>query len=324
MDSESLRTFLAIHRHGGVTRAAAALFRSQPAVSRRLALLERELGMPLFERVPGGVELSEAGRALLPYAERALAALSDAEAAVRAVRSPGAGSVAVALVGTLAGTGLTPVLRGFAARHPGVELTLRTATSHEVSELVRRAEVGLGLRYGSGEAPELCHEPLFSERLVLVAAPDHPLAALPAPTLADLAGMGGMGGMRWITFPELPGRGEASAAYVRRAMEEAGVPEDRVLRIDSLTAQKRLVEAGFGIAMLPESGVQEELAAGSLAAVEVAGLAVAVPVTVVTRRDGFLGAAARTLLAELRAAAGDVAVTPLPRPSTSSAAPGSP
>src|SRR2546423_5039840 len=111
MDVEALRTFIAIHRSGGVTRAAAALFRSQPTVSRRLALLEQDLGVPLFERVPGGVALSHAGRALLPFAETALAALHDAEAAVRGVRSEASGPVAVALVGTLASTSLTSVLR---------------------------------------------------------------------------------------------------------------------------------------------------------------------------------------------------------------------
>src|SRR6266700_7142474 len=107
MDVEALRTFTAIHSAGGVTRAAATLRRSQPAVSRRLALLEQELGVPLFERIPGGVVLSEAGRVLLPFAETALAVLRDAHAAVQAVRSEDSGPVTIALVGTLASTGLT-------------------------------------------------------------------------------------------------------------------------------------------------------------------------------------------------------------------------
>lgn len=308
MDLEQLRTFIAIHRAGAVTRAAAALFRSQPAVSRRLALLERELGAPLFERVPGGVVLSEAGRALLPFAETALAALEDAEAAVRAVRSEDSGRVAIALVGTLAGTSLTSVLRRFALRHPRADLTLRTATSREVSDLVRRGDVTMGLRYGDDPAPELRCETLFSEPMVVTAAPDHRLVGsgrIPATALS---------GERWIAFPELPGRPEASAALVRRALDAVGVDDGRILRIDSLTAQKRLVEAGFGIALLQDSGIQEELAAGSLAVLDVDGLDVTVPVAAVTRRKGYLGAAARTLLEELRLAAGGVASTALPEP----------
>jgi DNA-binding transcriptional LysR family regulator len=291
---EGLRTFLAIHRSGTITRAAAELFRSQPAVSRRLALLEQELGAPLFERVPAGLVLSQAGRALLPFAETVLATLQDAQAAVRAVASDDAGPVSLALVGTLAGSSLTSVLREFARRHPGVELTLRTATSREVSDLVRRAEVSLGLRYSEDPAPDLRCEPLYAERLVVAAAPDHRLAG------ARRGAATGLGAERWITFPERP---EASTAYYRRALAAVGAADAPLLRVDSLTAQKRLVEAGFGLAVLPETSVQEELAAGSLVLLGVEGPDVAVPVTLVTRRRGYLGRAARTLLEALRAAA---------------------
>jgi DNA-binding transcriptional LysR family regulator len=294
MDVEALRTFVAIHRSGTVTRAAEELYRSQPAVSRRLALLERELGAPLFERVPGGLVLSEAGRTLLPFAERTLATVRDAEAAMRALRTEASGPVAVALVGTLAGTSLTAVLRRFARRHPAVELTLRTATSTEVSDLVRRAEVAIGLRYAADPSPDLDGETLFSERMVVAAAPDHPRAGTRVARARDLAGE------RWIAFPEAAGRPEAGAGPVRRALDAAGVDPTRVLRIDSLTAQKRMVEAGFGIALLPDSGVREELAAGSLTVLDVGDLDVSQPVTAVTRRGGYLSAAARTLLDELR------------------------
>jgi DNA-binding transcriptional LysR family regulator len=303
VDTEALRTFIAIHRSGAITRASAALFRSQPAVSRRLALLERELGAPLFERVPGGVALSEAGRALLPFAETVLATLRDAEAAVHAVQSDESGTVTVALVGTLASTNLTSVLRRFGQRHPNVELILRTATSREVSDLVRRADVTLGLRYSEDPARDLRCETLFSERLVVAAAPDHDLVGAPRQALGALAGE------RWIAFPELAGRSEASAAYVRQALDGAGVTDARILRIDSLTAQKRLVEAGFGIAFLPHSSIQEELAAGSLVVLDI-DADVAVPVTAVTRSNGYLGAAARTLLDELRLVAEVVPTAP--------------
>jgi DNA-binding transcriptional LysR family regulator len=271
MDVDALRTFLAVHRCGGVTRAAAELSRSQPALSRRLALLERELGAPLFERIPSGTALSQAGQALLPYAEAALAALHDGHAAVHAVHSGVSGPVSVALVGTLASTRLTAVLRHLTHQHPNLEVLLRTATSHEVSDLVRRGEVTLGLRYSDDPAPELRCETLFAERLLPVAAPDHPRAN------TRHAAPHGLAGQRWITFPTVPGRPEASAAYVRHALDAAGVPDEQILRIDSLTAQKRLVEAGFGIALLPESGIQEELATGSLTVLEVDDLDVRSP-----------------------------------------------
>ena len=66
MDSDALNTFLTVHRRGGVSNAARALHRSQPAISRRIALLEQELGVPLFERVAGRTKLSDAGRVMCP------------------------------------------------------------------------------------------------------------------------------------------------------------------------------------------------------------------------------------------------------------------
>src|SRR5262245_26898140 len=147
MDSDALRTFLTVHREGGVSRAARALHRTQPAISRRIALLEQELGVPLFERVAGRSVLSDAGRVMVPYAERAVAATQDAENAVRALAKPNAGAVALAVVGTLAGGRLSAILKRFSAGHPEVELSLRTATSAEVSDLVRRGEATIGLRY---------------------------------------------------------------------------------------------------------------------------------------------------------------------------------
>src|SRR5258708_13811844 len=91
MDSDALNTFLMVHHRGGISNAAKVLHRSQPAISRRIALLEQELGVPLFERVAGRTILSDAGRVLVPYAERAVAPAQDAENAGRALPRPNSG-----------------------------------------------------------------------------------------------------------------------------------------------------------------------------------------------------------------------------------------
>jgi DNA-binding transcriptional LysR family regulator len=95
MDTGLLKTFLAIARQRSFSKAAAELHRTQPAISRRIGLLERELGVPLFERGGGELVLSQAGRVLLPFAERALAAIRDAEDAVRDLRQPNAGPLSL-------------------------------------------------------------------------------------------------------------------------------------------------------------------------------------------------------------------------------------
>jgi DNA-binding transcriptional LysR family regulator len=297
VDSEALRTFLAIHRAGGFSHAARVLHRSQPAISRRIALLEHEFGAPLFERAAGGAVLSQAGRVLLPHAERALAALEDCESALRALRSGASGPVAIAAVGTLASTELTPILRRFAAAHPDVELTLRTATSAEVSELVRRGEVTLGVRYLHDPSKDLVCQALEPERMVVACGAGHRLAGRRIRLLALLRAE------HWLAFPNAFEQREAFADNLFAQFLVRGVAELRWTPVDSLTAQKRLIEAGFGIALLPASSLREELAAGSLATIDVGDLDVANPVYALVRRGGYLSPAARDLLAQLATAA---------------------
>src|SRR5215468_1535449 len=122
MDIDSLQTFVAIAELGGFTRAGARLHRSQPAISRRLGLLEQELGAPLFERLRGRARLTEAGRAFRPHAEAALAALKDGRDAVRDLQSGLRGTLSLALVGTLADTRIVDSLRRFRRRARDVTL----------------------------------------------------------------------------------------------------------------------------------------------------------------------------------------------------------
>jgi DNA-binding transcriptional LysR family regulator len=290
MDSDALNTFLMVHHRGGISNAAKALHRTQPAISRRIALLEQELGMPLFERVAGRTVLSDAGRVMVPYAERAVAATQDAENAVKALARPDSGPVALAVVGTLAGGQLAGIMKRFAREHPDVNLTLRTATSAEVSNLIRRGEATIGLRYDRDPSPDLDCEVLFDERLQVVCAPDHPRAGRRVKKLADLRGE------RWIAFPLVPGRREITAAHVFALFQTHGLGDVTWTPVDSLTAQKRLVEAGLGIALLSESNAAEELERGLIATIRVGDLVASQDVVAVTRRGGFLSAASRRLL----------------------------
>lgn len=310
VDSDALDTFLTVHRRGGVSNAARALHRSQPAISRRIALLEQELGVPLFERVAGRTRLSDAGRVMVPYAERAVAAAQDAENAIRALTRQNAGPVSLAVVGTLAGGRLSAILRRFAREYPDASLTLRTATSAEVSDLIRRGEATVGLRYDMDRLRDLDHERLATEQLQVVCAPDHALAGKRVARLADLRGE------RWIAFPEIPGRREISASHVFALFLTHGLGEIAWTAVDSLTAQKRLVEAGLGLALLTQSNAADELRLGSISTIRVGNLAASQDIVAVTRRGGFLSAASQRLIEIIRSgyagtnAAGHVAGRP--------------
>jgi DNA-binding transcriptional LysR family regulator len=290
MDSAVLDTFVAVHRSGGFSSAAELLGRSQPAISRRIALLEAELGAPLFERAAGGVVLSQAGRVLMPHAERILAALKDASDAVRALQPRPAGPLSIAVVGTLAGADLTGVLKRFVKAFPAVKLSLRTATSAEVSDIVRSGAATIGLRYFEDPAPDLIGRVLGPEKLVVVCARDHALAGRRVRTLHALRAE------HWFAFPDAHAWRDASAVNIFAQFLTHGVAAIEWTPVDSLTAQKRLIEAGFGIALLPERAIREEMAAKALAVIRVGDLRASNPVVAITRKHGYLSAAALKLL----------------------------
>ncbi|MBX3619771.1 MAG: LysR family transcriptional regulator [Rhizobacter sp.] len=298
MDSEALETFLAVHRRGGVSAAALALSRTQSAISRRLALLERDVGVPLFERIGRGLVLSEAGAALLPHAERVAAAVGDARAAVEAVTSGAAGVVRMVAVGTLANAALAQALRRAKAAHPGLDVRLQTATSAEVSAQVRAGDAVIGLRYFDDPAPDLDCRAVQTEKLVVACAPSHRLAGKRVKTLAQLADE------RWLAFPVQERRSEIFAASVVAQFLSRGIDRIDWVAIDGLTAQKRLVEAGFGLALLQAGAVADELARREIATIRVDDLRLEVPVTRVVRRGGFLSGGARAVLKALDRGAG--------------------
>jgi len=293
-DTEALRTFISVHRQKGFSGAARALHRTQPAISTRIRLLEQDLGVRLFERTANGIMLSQAGRVLLPRAEAIIAALGDAQQAVAGLRKDAAGPIDLAVVGTLAGTSLTRALKLFAARHPGVELNLRTARSLEVSELVRNGEATIGLRYDRNRSDDLHYEQIGSDPMVIACAPAHRFAGKLLRSLKPLKDE------RWLAFPEIPGKREIPVSHIWSIFLALGLGEISWWPVDSLNAQKRLVEAGSGLALLPKSSLQEELLSGSLKIIRVAGLQVGQSVQMVTRKNGFLSAATTKLMELLR------------------------
>ena len=264
LDSEALLTFVTIHQANGFSSAAEVLGRSQPAISRRIALLEDELGVPVFERASGGVVLSEAGRALLPHAERVLAALRDAESAIKALRTEVAG-------------------RG---------------ADREIDLWMIGGEAMIGLRYLLDIAPDLVCEHIASETMVVACSVQHRFAGKRLGSLAALCHE------PWFAFRNAYDQRETFADNIFAQFQARGIGEVRWTSVDSLNAMKRLVEAGLGIALLPESAIDEERRLGSLATIPVADLHVANPIYAVLRRGGYLSPATLHLLALLRSAPG--------------------
>ncbi|HXR64628.1 MAG TPA: LysR family transcriptional regulator [Ktedonobacteraceae bacterium] len=294
MELSEIETFVTISQSGSFTRAAGLLHLSQPAISRRIELLERELGAPLFERLPGGIRLTEAGQAFLPYAQQVLATLQDGAAAVHALAEEDTGTITLALVGTLASTRLTAHLQAFQLAYPAIHLRLRTARSDEVSSQVQQGEAHLGLRYFTDPRPDIHSQLVMHEPLLVICAAHSRLIAEGATEPTALLGV------PWVTFPFNAGAsGEPFARLLEQQLLRHDLDSAERIVIDSLTAQKRLIEADFGVGLVPASSIEEEVRLGTLRVLPIAALRTSAPVMVIHRRQAYLSRAAHLLLTML-------------------------
>ena len=249
--------FLEVARRGSVSRAAEALFITQPTLTARLQGLERELGAALFLRTSHGMRLTDAGRAWIPFAERALRALVDGRDALEQVMTASAGHLMIAAAPAVSTYVLPELLERFVQTHPRVEVSVRTGHSEDVVELVLRDEVQLGL----GRAirhPDLELRPFHTEDLVLVCAPEHPFTQLSSVTMAQVAAE------KLIMFD----RTSSYYEITQGAFLSAGVRLHGLMELDSIEAAKKMVERDLGVALLPGTAVAREIAGKTLRAVK--------------------------------------------------------
>ncbi len=162
------------------------MFVTQPTLTARLHALERELGEPLFARTRRGMRLTDAGRAFLPYAERAMRAVRDGRQALADARSASAGRLVLGAAPAVSTYVLPALLQRFAAAYPRIEVAVRTGHSEDVLQMLLREEVQLAM-VRTMRHPDIESIPLYEEALVLVVAPGHPFAKRSNVGIADVA-----------------------------------------------------------------------------------------------------------------------------------------
>lgn len=267
--------FLEVARLNSVSRAAETLYVTQPTLTARLHALERELGERLFVRARHGMRLTDAGRAFLPYAERAVRAVREGRRAMADLGSASAGQLLLAAAPAVSTYILPEVLERFVSSHPRVEVAVRTGHSEDVLRMVLADEAQLGL----GRAlrhPEVELQPFYEEELVLVVAPDHPFASQTAVSMADL------GFEQLIMFDRTSSYYEITQA----AFLAAGVTLRGMMELDNIEAAKKMVERGLGVALLPGTAVSREVTAGGLARVDLSdGAPMRRSIVAMRRRD---------------------------------------
>jgi DNA-binding transcriptional LysR family regulator len=286
-----IEAFVEVARVRTVSRAADALFITQPALTARLQRLEAELETKLFVRTPRGMKLTEAGEAFLPHAVRALDSIADGRRVVNAVERGGAGRLALGAAPAISTYVLPRILKRFSVSHPRVGVSVRTGHSEEVLELVLREQVDLGL-VRELRHPDIVSTPLYEDRIILVVEPSHRFAGRGRITLDEMAGE------QLVLFDRTSSYAELTNAVFRGA----GVRPEGVMELDNIDAAKKMVQEGFGVALIPLTAVADELEAGLLRRIQIED---AEPlrrqIVAVRRRDrGSAGGAAESFLASLR------------------------
>ena len=259
MEFSDLMTFSAVVRCGGITRAASELGTVQSNVTSRIKALEREIGVPLFERHSRGMTLTGAGRRLLPYVDRLTALSRDAIVAARDDGVP-KGPLAIGSMETTAAVRLPPVLAQFHRTCPAVELTLRTGPTAALVDGVLDGTFDAAFVCGPIDHPDLVAVSAFKEELVLVTATQWSSpTALRKATSAP--------GPTALVFRT----GCSYRQRLEQVLAEFGWPSAARLEFGTLDGIIGCVAADMGVTLLPRAVVERAGLTGSIRAHSLSG-----------------------------------------------------
>jgi DNA-binding transcriptional LysR family regulator len=282
MDLSDLRVFEAVARLGGMNRAAAELNMVQSNVTARIRLMEDRLGVPLFERHSRGVSVTAAGQRLLPFAVAAQRLLDDARRAVVDDGEP-KGALTIGALETTAALRLAPLLTRYAARHPRVDLVLRTGTSREMIDGVLDHRLEGAFVCGPVNHPDLAEAPVFREELVLVTAP----------SVRDLAALQAKPDLKLVVF-------RAGCSYRQRLeafLSRRGLVDLRLLEFGTLDAIIGCIAAGIGVSLLPRAVVAAAAKAGQVALHDLPAIEAKADTVFIRRKAAYASSALTAFLA---------------------------
>jgi DNA-binding transcriptional LysR family regulator len=290
MDIHDLRVFAAVARHLHYTRAAKEMGLSQPAVSARIASLERDLGVRLLQRAGRAMVLTSAGEVLANEATKVLARMDAARQAVEEVKGLLRGRISIG-ASTTPGVYLVPAAAArFARSHPGITLDVRVGNTLAVEEAVLRGEVHVGVVGGHLAARDLKSEPLCEDEITVFCAPDHPLAKKKQVDLDDVL-------EHAFAVRE---RGSATRDRFERWLAERSKSCKVGIELGSPEAVKRAVAEGAWLGALSRVAVAWEVENGRLRELKVKGLDLRRQFRVIRHAEGEGGRAVEEWVRILR------------------------
>lgn len=252
MDIQGIQAFISVAEHQSFSAAAETLFITQPAVSKRIATLESELNVNLFDRIGRQIQLTEAGRALLPRAKNIISEIKDSQRAIRNLSQQVDGQLSIGTSHHIGLHRLPPILRHYNQSFPNVELAMQFLDSEQVCKAVLHGDLELGIVTLPPENTDpLSLIPLWDDSLHIVASKEHPLAKQTQVKLSALARQPAI----------LPARGTFTREVIETALQPAAVELQVRLSTNYLETIRMMVEIGLGWSVLPSTMINDQLCA---------------------------------------------------------------
>lgn len=283
-DLHDLQAFVAVAERASFRQAAADLFLSQSALSRRIDKLEEALGVKLFERTTRRVRLTNVGQTFLVNVRAALDGLEDAVLGVADLAAHRTGTVTLACVPSAVWHFLPAVLKQFSERFPRIRVRVHDESAQDVLNLVLNGEADFGINFTGSENPEIVFEPIYVESYVLAMRSDHPLAKRKKLSWKETVGE------RYISVAKSSGNRSVIDAAL------AGVEKHPVIfcEVNHVSGVLALVDAGMGVAAVPGLSVLPGRP-GGIVGVPLVNPQIKRTLGLISKRHHSMAPAARTL-----------------------------
>ncbi|HLZ57329.1 MAG TPA: LysR family transcriptional regulator [Ktedonosporobacter sp.] len=290
MNLHQLHIFCSVVEHQSYTRAAEALFMTQPAVSLQIQALERSLQVKLFERFNQQFIVTEAGQALYQCALPMLNAEAEAERVLAELKDSARGRLVVAANTTGGMYIVPPLLAMYKEQHPASELLLQIDATDRLIERARQGIIDLGFACGAISQPELTVETLAIDTLTLILSPRHPLASRSSLSLEQMV-------EQPFIVPESISR---TRQFIEQRVRERGYTLKIAMHFQGTEPVKKAVESNLGIAIVSSAAVVREVEAGVLRAMPIADLDLTRPFVMFHRQGKYFGPLARNFIEYVR------------------------
>ncbi len=285
MNLDQIRNFYEVAIHKSFTLAAEKLYRTQPAISTQVRMLEEELGEKLFDRIGKKVCLTQAGELLLGYAERLLRLHDEAKLAISELNASPKGKILIGANEATCIYVLPQLFAVFKERYPEVQISIYRNFSKKVVDKILENQLDFGIVTLPVTGKDVHMIPIAEDELWLITSPSHPLASRTAISLNEI-----------VPYPIIFHKAGTTR---ERLMKQFGSLWEKLnisMELASIETIKKFVSIGMGISIVPKSYVLNESEEGTLRLIRIKNLKMIRKLGLIYRKNRYLSRAAKAFL----------------------------